>query len=168
MKSSFLYFIIILLFAGCSKISDKEYLNKAEESLNQNDIAGAVEAYSSLIEEYPDSKLTPGALEKLAAIYQNNQVKNLSQVESLREASNLYRKLYDKYPKSENAAKALFLSAYILANEPLKDYDNATKTYKLFLEKYPDHDLAYSAKEEIKNMGIPAEDIIGKKIVTGK
>jgi TolA-binding protein len=168
MKSSFIYLILILLFAGCSKISDKEYMNKAEESLKQKDVAGAVEAYESLFEEYPESKLAPEALEKLAVIYQNNQVKNLLLVESLKEASNLYRKLYDKYPQSENAAKALFLSAYILANEPLKDYDKATKTYKLFLEKFPDHELAYSAKEEIKYMGIPAEDILGKKIVTGK
>ena len=168
MKSSFTIFILVFLFAGCSKISDKEYMDKATISLKQNDITDAVDAYKSLIEEYPESKLAPDALEKLAAIYQNNQVKNLSQIESLKEASKLYRKLYDKYPKSEHAAKALFMSGYILANDPVKDYNEATKTYKLFLEKFPDSELADDAKEEIKNMGRPPEEILRKTTITGK
>jgi TolA-binding protein len=168
MRQSFSFLILVFLFAGCNNISDKEYMSKAEECLQQNDVSGAVEAYRSLGEEYPDSKSAPEALEKLAIIYQNNQIKNLSQVESLREASKLYRKLYDKYPKSENAPKALFMAGYILANDPVKDYGHATKTYKLFIEKFPDHELAYFAKEEIKNMGVPADEILGKKILTGK
>ena len=168
MKTSFTFFILVFLFAGCSKISDKEYMNKAEESLKQNNIAGAVEAYKSLTEEYPESKLAPDALEKLAAIYQNNQVKNLSQVESLKEASKLYRKLYDKYPNSNHAANALFLSAYILANDPVKDFTEAKKAYNLFLEKFPNHELADDAKEEIKNMGRPPEEILKKNTLTGK
>ena len=164
MKSIYTYIIILLFFAGCSKISDKEYINKAEESLKQNDIASAIEAYESLLDEYPESELAPGVLEKLATIYQNNQVKNLSKIESLKEASKLYRKIYDKYPESKDAAKALFMSGYILANDPVKDYEQATKTYKLFLEKFPNNDLADDAKEEIKNMGISAEEILGRNL----
>jgi len=168
MKSNFTFFVLVFLFASCSNISDKEYMNKASESLKQNNITSAVEAYESLVEEYPESKLAPEALMELATIYQNKQIKNLSEKESLKKAASLYKELYDKYPKSDLAAKALFMSGFILANEPLKDYDEATKTYNLFLGKFPDHELAYFAKEEIKNMGIPAEEILEKKIVTGK
>jgi TolA-binding protein len=168
MKLSFTFFILVFLFAGCSKISDNEYMDKADASLKQNDITGAVESYESLVEEYPESKIAPEALEKLAAIYQNNMTKNLSQEESLKKASSLYRKLYDKYPKSDQAAKALFMSGYILANEPLKEYDEATKTYTLFLEKFPNNEWADDAKVEIKNMGKPPGEILGKETVTGK
>jgi hypothetical protein len=39
-------------------------------------------------------------------------------------------------------------------------FDEATKSYKLFLEKYPNDPLAVSAKEELDNMGIPPEEIL--------
>jgi hypothetical protein len=34
----------------------------------------------------------------------------------------------------------------------------------LFIEKYPDHELAASAKEELENMGLTPEEILQKNL----
>ncbi len=167
MKSILSLTLFIFLLAGCGNLSDKDYLNKAEESIKQNNSNAAVEAYEALIEEYPESNLAPGALWDLARIYQNRQIKNLTEKESFIKAAKIYRELFDKYPDSNLAAKSLFMSGFLLANEPVEKYEEATETYKLFLENFPDHELAISAEAEIENMGIPPE-IPEKKIVTGK
>jgi TolA-binding protein len=67
--------------------------------------------------------------------------------------------VYEKYPDSEEAPKSLFMSGFILAND-LMLYDKATSSYNLFLEKYPSHPLAVSAKEELDNMGLSPEEIL--------
>jgi len=54
------------------------------------------------------------------------------------------------------------MSAFILANE-LQKLDLAKESYNLFLQKYPSHELANSAREELNNLGIPAEEILKKK-----
>jgi TolA-binding protein len=153
---------------GCGKMSDQDLKKKAEENLSKNDTVSAVNNFETLIREYPESKLVPEALQKMAELYQYNRVKNISQKESLEKAARLYREFYDKYPDHEVSPKALFMSAFILANEPLKDYEEATKTYNLFIEKFPDHYLADEAKEEITYMGIPAGEILERKMASGK
>ena len=167
MKSGFTFFILIFLFASCGNISDKEYMNKASESIKQNNIAEAVDAYESLVEEHPESKLAPEALYQLALLYQTIQIKNLPEKESLEKSVQFYKSVYEKYPQSELAPKCLFMAGFIQANN-LMDYKDATKTYSLFVEEFPNHELAYSAREELKNMGKPAEEILEKKIATEK
>jgi len=205
--------VLAIFLASCQNLTDKDYLNKAEQSLKEENFTTAVEAYQSLIEEYPESNLIPGALwelgriyqnwrlkdipenksidksvkiynelytkypetdlapkalNELALIYQNRQIKNLSEMESYIKAAATYKKLYDKYPDNDLAAYSLFMSGFLLANDPVRKYEEATETYRLFLEKFPDNELAASAKAEIENMGIPAKEILEKKIVTGK
>ena len=58
------------------------------------------------------------------------------------------------------------MAGYILAND-LQKYDDATKSYKLFIEKYPGHPLASSAKQELDNMGLSPEEIL-KRTETAK
>jgi hypothetical protein len=55
------------------------------------------------------------------------------------------------------------MSGFVLANE-LNDYEQATETYNLFLDKFPNHDLATSAKEEVENMGLSPEEILKKNL----
>ena len=70
-----------------------------------------------------------------------------------------YKQVFDKYPNSKDASRALFMSAFIYANA-LNKYDEAKSIYKLFIIKYPKNELVTSAKEEIKNLGIPPDKII--------
>ena len=59
------------------------------------------------------------------------------------------------------------MCGYIQANE-LKDFDAATKTYKLFIEKFPDSEFAVSAKAELDNMGLAPEEILKKNLARDK
>ena len=89
-------------------------------------------------------------------------VTNLSDKESFKKAEETFREVYNKYPDDSKAPMALFLSGFILAND-LKNFESATSTYNLFLEKYPKHELATSAREELQNMGLSPDQILQNK-----
>lgn len=162
----YIILISILVLFGCSKESDKGYMDEASKEMKDSSITEAINSYETLVKEYPKSDLAPEALFQLALIYQNKMDKTLSEKECLQKAVDTYRSIYDKYPQTKNAAKALFMSGFILANE-LHNYDKATETYNLFLKKYPSNDLAISAKEELEHMGLSPEQILEKKKTTG-
>ncbi|UCH65152.1 MAG: tetratricopeptide repeat protein [Ignavibacterium sp.] len=153
-----------LLLIGCSeKKSSEDLFNEGEKYLEESKIPEAVSSYETLINEYPNDKLAPDATARLASIYQNKQVKNIPETQSLLKSVELFRSIYDKYPESNQAPMGLFMAGFVEANE-LNDYDAATKTYNLFLKTFPDHELATSAKEELDNMGLTPEEILKKNI----
>ena len=154
--------VIIFSLVGCSKTSDKEYMEMAEENVKNKNVSEAVVSYENLVNEYPQSKLAPEALVKEATLYHSNMITNITKEESLRKAAEIFFSVAGKYPSSKQAPKSLFMAGFIYANE-LEDYDNATKAYKLFMEKYPKHDLFASAKDELENMGLSPDEILKKK-----
>lgn len=161
---SFIFLLTILLLISCSsKKTDQELMDEANANLNQNKIPEAVMVLEKLVDDYADSELAPEALSKLASVYQNRMLKNIPDKESLEKAANLFRKIYDDYPESSYAPTGLFMSGFVLANE-LIYYDKATETYNLFIEKFPNHELSASAKEEIENMGLTPEEILKKNL----
>jgi TolA-binding protein len=162
MKYVLALFLSVLLIIGCSKKTGDDYLKSAEENLKNNKIQEAVADYENFIKENPESEKAPEALTKLASIYQNKMIKNLSVKESLQNSVKIYRQVFEKYPHSPQAPTSLFMSAFILANE-LQKYQPAEIDYKLFLEKYPNHELAASAREELNNLGLSPEEILQKK-----
>jgi len=175
MKISLLSALILsFIIIGCTKKTDQYYMDLGNTNLQQKNYEAAAAAFSSLVVEYPSSQLAPGAIFNLATIYQNQFIKKdpangsmLTQEESLHEASDLFRSVYDKYPQNSIAPKALFLSGFILAND-LRDFTNATSTFNLFLKQYPDNELAASVKEELDNMGLTPEEIIQHKKMAEK
>jgi hypothetical protein len=54
---------------------------------------------------------------------------------------------------------AYFLKAFTYDNV-LKESDNASKFYKVFIEKYPQHSLVESAKSSISVAGKSEEDLL--------
>ena len=163
MKRLFSIFILLILIGCGEKKSVDELITEANTNLNENKVPEAVLLFEEIINEYPESDKTPEILSRLASVYQNKMLKNLSDTESLEKAVSLFRKIYDDYPESSYAPTGLFMSGFVLANE-LNYYEKATETYNLFLEKYPTHELATSAKEEIENMGLSPEDILEKNL----
>jgi TolA-binding protein len=157
-----MFFLLVLVVTGCSNKSETDYLKSAEENLKSSKIQEAISDYETYIKEYPESEKAPETLTKLASIYQNSLIKNLSKKESLEKAVSVYREVYDKYPNSKQAPTSLFMSAFILAND-LRKYHAAEVTYNLFLQKYPNHELASSAREELNNLGLSPEEILKKK-----
>ncbi len=154
----------MLILIGCgAKKSVDELMTEANTNLNENKIPEAVLLFEEIVNEHPDSDKAPEVLSKLASIYQNKMLKNLSDKESLEKAVTLFRKIYEDYPESNFAPTGLFMSGFVLANE-LNNYEQATETYNLFLDTFPNHDLATSAKEEVENMGLSPEEILKKNL----
>lgn len=166
MKKYFVLFIISLFISSCAKTSDTEYLSQAEKFLKENKVDESIANLETLLKEFPESALAPKALVHLASIYQNQMDKKIKRMESFERAQKYYLQVYEKYPASENAPQSLFLSGFILSND-LRNYDEATKRYKLFLEKYPSNSLAAAAQEELNNMGLTPEEIL-KRTETAK
>lgn len=157
----FFVFVFIIGLISCSKSWENDF-NQANELLKQNKIEEAVSVFSKIAES-SDKNFSPKALIQLATIYQNKMDKSISASESADKAQFYFRTVYDKYPDHPDAPKALFMSAFILANE-LNKYDEATKSYNLFIEKFPNHELAASAKQELEYIGLSPEEILKKKM----
>lgn len=153
----------MFLLAACSKVSDNELMESAKEMINNNNLTEAITIYEKIIDEYPESENTPKALVALAGIYQSKGVKTISDVENLNKAIQYYELVYNKFPQSNDAPVSLFMIGYIQANE-LKKFDEATKTYNTFLEKFPNHEMAAAAQQELDFMGLSPEEILNKKL----
>ncbi len=154
----------ILLLAGCSdKKTAGELLTEGEKFTSEENLPEAVLSYETIIKDYPDDVLAPEATVRVATIYQNKLVKNISENESLLKSVELFKSIYEKYPGSQQAPMGLFMAGFVQANE-LHDYDRATETYNTFLKVFPDHELAASAKEELDNMGLTPEEILQKNL----
>lgn len=162
------YFILsallsgIIFVNGCSSKSADDFMMAAHESVMKNNISEAINNYESVVNKFPKSLEAPEALFQIATLYQNKMVKNLSDKESFKKAETTFREVFDKYPNDKRAPMALFLSGFILAND-LKNFEGATSAYNLFLQKYPQNELATSAKEELENMGLSPDQILQKK-----
>ncbi len=63
-----------------------------------------------------------------------------------------FKHIVEYYPQGKRAAESLFMIGFINAND-LKKYDEAKKYYSEFINKYPKHELAPSAKYELANLG---------------
>lgn len=155
-------FLLLLFIAGCSSKTDKEYFEIANKDINTKNYDKAIQSYENLVKEYPESNLAPESLFKLASLYQSHLINSIPMRQSLEKAAQLYGEVFDKYPESPKASQALFLKGFILAND-LNEYDQAKNAYTLFLKKYPNNDLAPSAKEELEHLGMSPDQILKEK-----
>ena len=154
--------VLSFIVIGCSKKNADDYLKSAEDNLKNNKVQEAVSELEGFMSEYAEHEKAPEVLAKLASVYQNRMIKNIPEQESLLKAVEFYKKVFMEYPKSTLAPTSLFMSGFILANE-LKKFDAAKTQYELFLEKFPKHELAESAREELKNLGLSPEEILKNK-----
>jgi len=155
--------MLALIFFGCSKKSSQEYFSEANINIENKEIKEAVDKFEYIIKEFPESSEAPQSLMKLALIYQGRSIENIRVDSSFMKSAFYYGEVFKKYSNSSDAPKALFMSGFIYANE-LHNFTEAKKIYEKFIESYPNDELVSSAKEEINNLGIPAEKIIEKKI----
>ncbi len=157
--------LTFFIFISCGK-SEKDYLELGNKALSENKITDAISNYEKLIEKYPYNNYTTEALFQLGNIYQNKLVTNISNEESMKKAIGYYEKIINN-KEDKYAPQALFMIGFIQANE-LRDYESATKTYKIFLSDYPKDELAKAAQDELDFMGLSPEEIITKKNTSTK
>lgn len=163
MKKVILFIILVSLLFACGSKSDQDYYNAAKAKIEEGSYPEAIEEFETLLEEYPASELEAEVLFEVGKLYHGKVVKNLTDEESLSRAIEYYQKVHTKYPEHNEAPNSFFMIGFIQANE-LQQLGAAEETYKAFLEKYPDHEMAVSAKAEIDNLGLEPEEILRKKM----
>lgn len=156
-------FVFFLSLTACSTKSDKKYFDEAQKYFDQKKYLEAVQSYEKLVKYHSQSDLAPQALFACGKIYQDNLIPSLSKKASLRKAVYYYREIYNRYQNKPAAEKALFMMAFIQANE-LNEIDSAKASYNLFLQKYPKSELAESARLERDNLGVSPDEILKKKL----
>jgi outer membrane assembly lipoprotein YfiO len=152
-------FVIFLTITGCAKKSDSQLYTEGKEAEVRKDFLSASESYEEVLDRYKTSPYAESSLSRLAFLY-NNDIKDKTK------ALEAYKKFYQMFPASDQAPTMLFLSAFIYNNEFNNEpamLDSARRFYQLFLEKYPDHELASSAKFELENLGKSPDELIRKQ-----
>ena len=134
-----------------SKITAKEYFTSAEIEREAKNIKASMENLENLIKHYSEHSLAPQAQYLIGDIYMNDLL-------DFHNAINSYSKVSENYVGTNYAVEAQFMVGYIYANI-LSDYEKAVETYLIFLEKFPDHELAPSVKFELDNLGKSINEI---------
>jgi TolA-binding protein len=155
-----LVLLVSLILTSCSPPSEDDLLARGTEAVNAADYDAAIEAFETLLEEYPDSPRRPHALYALGGVYQNEQG-------DLGRALSCYREIRDRYPDHEKAPNSLFLIGFIYHNE-LGRLDSARAAYMEFLEKYPTNEMAASAEFELSHLGQSPDEIISRRLPESK
>ena len=162
-KFSVILILILAIVFGCSSKSDKDYYQEAHKYLTREEYKKAVNTFVELLDKFPESPYAQKAALEIANLYHAFKVEGVSKEESLRTAIKYYKMCNTINPKNKTGANASFLSGFILANE-LHDYDAAKKTYREFIDKYPNNPMKNSAEIEIQNLGVDPEKIIEKQL----
>ncbi len=149
-----------IVIASCARVSEDDLWKKAEQVRSAGNADSAILLCQKMLSDYPQGKEAANALFMLAEAYNGKQ--------DFHAAVNSYAAYAVKYPDSSSAPLAMFLVGFIYDGN-LQMYDSARAAYQNFLSKYPNHELAASARSEIDNMGKTPDEIIGmSKDLTAK
>lgn len=154
--------VILLAILGCQRSSPTASVNPAkakidslenemrlanEKNLAEPDLKLAMylaQAYQEYEADYPSDSLSSYYLFKAGQVIENV-------FDDKRRAGELYFTVYKKYPKSEWAPYALFMTGNLY--HTIGDTVHAVQMLDFFMAKYPDHKLKQDAAAMILNMG---------------
>jgi outer membrane protein assembly factor BamD (BamD/ComL family) len=157
--------IVLILFVAVSCTSQKEKLlsqisenekklfSDTTKLLNPKIALEEIELYKNFSNTFAKDSLAPLYLFKAADLVHGMGKEH--------EALELYDQFLSKYPNHAKAAVSTFLEAFIYDND-LHQRDSAKMKYKVFLEKYPEHKLAPSAKAALDQLetGMSDEELV--------
>ena len=129
---------------------EKELTAEAERP-NQAKLNELMDKYLNFVENHPQDTAAPKYLYKAL-----NLALGTNQGEKAMELAD--RTLND-YPQSEKIAETVFLKAYIYENL-LSNLGLAQKTYRDFITRFPDHELADDAEAALENLGKSPEELV--------
>lgn len=152
--SAYIVPCIILFLVGCAKMTEDELWQKVEQSRASGNTDSTVQMCQAILKEYPEGKNAPAALFMLAQTYNAKQ--------DFHAAVDSYSAFVKKYPDLNSTPLAMFFIGFIYNNN-LQMVDSARVAYQNFIAKFPNHELAASAKFEIDNLGKTPDEIIGVK-----
>lgn len=151
--------MLILIIASCTPSHDKmltridglEAAMKNQRPPDTSKLAELAVAYEAFAHKYPQDSLAPEYLFKAGGI-------DLS-LNRLMQSVEMFGSIQTNYPSYRKAAECLFMQAFIYENS-LHDLGKASQKYNEFLAKYPAHPMVDDAKNALKYLGRPAEDMI--------
>lgn len=112
------------------------WYSQAQQSKKPDDYDKAEKVFTKLLDQFPKSSQAPRAMfYRGESLYQQNK---------LPDAAKNYRTLIETYPQAELLADAYY--ALGVAQEALKQGDEAQATFAKFAEKFPKHDLAIEVR----------------------
>ncbi len=167
MRKSFVFLFALVIMVGCGTADDQDLYESAKEKIENEEYIDALADFRKLVDNFPKSKYRSEVYFELGKLYHGKIDKNLTEEQSYQEAIKYYESVFTNFPDDTNAPNALFMTAFLYANE-LGKLDSARENYQNFLSKYPEHEMAASAKAELDNLGVSAEEILQRKLAEGK
>ncbi|NND04801.1 MAG: tetratricopeptide repeat protein [Saprospiraceae bacterium] len=152
-RSAFMLIAFVISSCG-SAVDHRDEISQLESSLqkepNQDTLEKLVELYLEMAEA------TQGD-ERLEYTWKAGEAARSARNFPVAETS--FKTLYEQYPDSPQASKALFLHAF-MSDEDLKAYDKARTLYQTFIERYPDSDFNDDAQFLLENLGKSDEEML--------
>ena len=140
--------LIAALTIGCSQSADKLYENgKSLVNNSETQIKGLEKLILFEKRFYGDTR-APEVVFMIAGVQLDRK--------EYADAESTISRLLKNYPESPEASKGLFLLGYTFYDQ-LGDKNKAREVFGEFIKKYPQSELAASAKTLIDNMDIPVE-----------
>jgi TolA-binding protein len=156
-----LLFLCLPLMVACRntkeklqhEIAGKEKIlfENKEGHINTKVARETIVLYRYYAEKFPDDTLAADYLFKAGDVS--------SGISAFDNALEYFQIISEKYPSSGKAAYALFLQGYLNENNK-NDTALSRKFYKEFLEKYPNHEMAQSARFSLQHIGKSADEIV--------
>lgn len=129
---------------------EKELTLEAERP-NQAKLEQLMDKYLNYVDKHAQDTAAPQYLYKaLSLAVGTNQGEK---------AMELADRTLNDYPQSDKIAETVFLKAYIYENL-LSNLGQAQKTYRDFIARFPDHDLADDAEAALRNLGKSPEELV--------
>jgi len=151
-----IFVLLVAVLASCNSPKEKSVqlikaLESKDSAYNDDAIERLKAAYLDFVDNYPDDDSSPEYLLRSAQY--------ATALDDSKEAISLLDKIAEKYPKSAQAEKALFLKGFTLENN-LQQFDEAKNVYEEFLKKYPNSELKEDAQTAIINLGKSPEQLL--------
>ncbi len=153
MKPLIILFLSVCTFAGCSGRKAPDVYAEGLAAEQSGNPTLALERYEEVVRDFAAEAVAETAMYKIVMLRGNDP--------SDRQAALAAdRRFLELFPEGERAPTVMFMMAFLYNNE-LQQIDSARKYYELFMAKYPDHELAASARFELETLGKAPGDYLG-------
>ncbi|HLB00070.1 MAG TPA: tetratricopeptide repeat protein [Bacteroidota bacterium] len=153
MKTLIFLFLVVLALPGCSGRKAPEVYAEGLAAEQAGNPALAIERYEEVVRDFTAEAVAETAMYKIVMLRGNNLADKQGALAA-------QRRFLELFPHSGRVPTVMFMMAFMYNNE-LHELDSARKYYDLFLSKYPDHELAASARFEIETLGKAPDELIG-------
>jgi len=156
--------VAVALAMGCMALDacgkrgpDAEFAAAESAASNPSTRQQARTQLVALLARHPRHSMAPRALKNLAMLAQQDG--------QLDTAIAYYERLLADFPASDQADEAQFMIAFI-CEEYLHDLEKAREAYQRVIDRYPDSELAASARRLLPNVGRDPEEWVEFQDVT--